>query len=721
MHGMIPTPGLDTAGVFTPWTGKPSDYKLIVDYFAGGGGASKGIEMALGRSPDIAVNHDAEAIALHRANHPDTMHLQNDVWSVMPEMVKLIGNRPIELFHASPDCKHFSKAKGGKPVKRKIRDLAWVVPQFARRFRPEVITLENVEEFAGWGPLVQKIGADGRPSVDAEGRPHMVPCKQRKGETFAQWVHALERLGYRVAWKELRASDLRAPTIRKRLFVIARRDGLPIVLPEATHGDPDRPTFKAKKLKKWRTAAECIDWSLPCPSIFATAAEIKEEHGLRAVRPLAENTMARVAKGVFRFVIDNPKPFIVNLTHHGEGRCESVEEPFKTITGAHRGEKAIILPSITRFNTGAVGSPIDEPLSTITANSFIKRAGGCAPIGLVEATVAGPFLAGVGGRMGQTENRSVDTPAQTLTAKADTVIIAPTLIQSGYGERKGQEPRALDLDHPLGTVVAGGIKHAVIAPIITRAQHSGGSTSADAPAHTVAASRKDQNQVVAAHLMTMRNAQKPFNEADKPAHTICADGARLHMVAAFLAKHYGGHETPGAAFDEPMSTVTAQDHHAVVHAGLINLKGSDRRMSAPDAPAAALTAQGNHQGPVTAFLTKYHRDGGQHAPVDDPSHTIDCKARFGLCTVMLGDEPWVIVDIGMRMLTPRELFNAQGFSSDYIIDHGLFEDAQGNRFWKKLSQTASVRLVGNSVCPDVEYAVIAANFPKARVHRRAAA
>ena len=748
---MIPHPGSDIPGVIAPWTGKPADHKLIVDFFAGGGGASKGIELALGRSPDIAVNHDEEAIALHRANHPNTIHLQKDVWSVMPDLVRLIGNRRVGLFHASPDCKHFSKAKGGKPVKRQIRDLAWVVPQFARRFRPEVITLENVEEFAGWGPLVQKADDDGKLQFDEEGRPLMVPCKKRKGQTFMQWVAALQRLGYKVAWQEMRASDHGAPTIRKRLFVVARCDGRPIVFPKPSHGDPRRPEFKAKKLKKWRTAAEIIDWSRPCHSIFLTK---EEGRAVGVKRPLVEKTEARIAKGIFRFVLNNPSPFIVNITHQGGHRTESLHEPLRTVTGAHRGEKAIVVPHLTRFNTGAVGTDIEEPVPTVTANSFIQRPGGAAPLGLVEATVVGPFVAGVGGRMGQTEARSAEDPLQTITAKADSVLvapvivknnhgdtphyradepvrtivaggnhhmvvapylartahgdvdkkgkrrgkgehsleepmsavlvspdhalIAPTLIQTGYGERDGQEPRAPGLDKPLGTVVAGGVKHALIAP----------------------------------HLMTMRDAQKPFNEADKPTHTVTAGGARLHLVAAFLAKHFGGHETPGANVAEPMSTVTAKDHHALVSAGLINLRGTaEDQISARsiEEPSPTVSAGGRHQGAVTAFLTKYHGTGGQHADVSNPLPTVDCNDRMALVTVMIDGEPWLIVDIGMRMLTARELFAAQGFTSDYIIDKGAFVFKNGGWEWRKLTSTAQVRLCGNSVSPEVEFALIAAN------------
>ena len=758
MSASVITKGVDLAGIKTPWHGMPADHSLIVDFFAGGGGASKGIEMALGRSPDIAVNHDAEAIAMHRLNHPETLHLQSDVWGVFPQLGRLIGNRRVGLFHASPDCKHFSKAKGGRPVKRKIRDLAWVVPKFCRRFRPEVVTLENVEEFAGWGPLIQKTAENGDGVFDAEGRPIMVPCKRRKGETFQQWVAAMQRLGYRVDWRERRASGDGAPTIRKRLFVIARCDNRPIVWPDPTHGDPKSVQVKDGTLKPWRTAAECIDWSLPCPSIFATAAEVMAEHGIRVKRPLADKTMARIAKGIKRFVIDAKDPFIVNLTHVGGDRLEGIGEPFRTVTGAHRGEKAIVIPSVTRFNSGAVGSRIDEPLPTVTANSFIKRAGGAAPLGLVNATVMGPFVAGVGGRMGQSENRDVNQPVQTITAKADSVLVAPVLSQyygdgfggdvrasspshplptqptenrhavvtpfivPRYGERDGQEPRTHAADAPLPTVTPDANAGQVVVPVVTRAQHGGGSRGADEPIHTIEASAKDQNQIVAAHLMTMRDAQKPFNEANKPVHTITAGGARLHLVAAFMAKHFGDTgQRPGSDLSEPVATVTSSDHNALVAAGLVNMRGTAEDQLMPrdvEAPAPTISAGGIHAAATTAFLTKYYGTGGENA-VDEPLATITTKERLALCTVMIAGEPWLIVDIGMRMLTPRELYAAQGFPPDYKIKTGIFIE-NGREVERSLTSTAQVRMCGNSVSPETERALIAANCAHLALERRAA-
>ncbi len=396
--------------------------ELIIDSFAGGGGASTGIEMALGRSPDIAINHDATALAMHEVNHPSTRHLTADIWSVDPR--EATGGRPVGLLWASPDCKHFSKAKGGKPVEKNIRSLAWVVVHWANTVSPRIIMLENVEEFSTWGPLA----ADGR------------PCPVQKGKTFKRWVGELQRLGYAVEWRELRACDYGAPTIRKRLFLIARRDGRPILWPEPTHGDPKSEAVRSGRLKPWRTAAEIIDWSLPCPSIFDTSEEIMAKYGLRAVRPLQPATMARIAKGMKRYVLDAAKPFIVNLTHHGAERTESVAGPLMTVTGAHRGEKALVKP----------------------------------------------FVTGVGGRMGQSEPRSANQPLQTLTAKADSVVVTS---------------------------------------FVTAAQQGGSDRPAEKPLHTITASAKDQNQVVSAHVMTMRNSQKPHESADKPAHTVTAGGA----------------------------------------------------------------------------------------------------------------------------------------------------------------------------------------------------
>ena len=586
--------------------------ELIVDSFAGGGGASTGIEMALNRSPDIAINHDATALAMHEVNHPATRHLPHSIWKVDP--LDVCAGRPVGLLWASPDCKHFSKAKGGKPVEKSIRDLAWVVVRWAYQVSPRVIILENVEEFQTWGPLAD----DGR------------PCPDRKGATFRKWVGELKKLGYKVEHRELRACDYGAPTIRKRLFLIARRDGEPIVWPGPTHGDPKSDAVKQGWLKPWRTAAEIIDWSRPCPSIFDSSEEIMAKYGLRAVRPLQPATMARIAKGVKRYVLDAAKPFIVNLTHHGAGQMQDVDDPLNTVTAANRGEKAIITPFVsaaqqggsvrsaddpihtitasakdqnqiiaphlTKFRANSVGSGMDEPAPTVTANSFIKRAGGAAPIGLVAANLS-----------------------------------------AYYGKGEGEDGRGASVEEPLRT-------------------------------------------------QTTEN--------------------RHALVAVFLAQHNidgrTGQGHPGRPVDAPLSTVLhSGSHQSVVSAGLTVLKGSDRRDAAIDAPAPTATAQGGHLAETRAFLQKYY-GVDQDPQLGEPLHTATTKDRFGVVTVEIEGEPYIITDIGMRMLSPRELFRAQGFPESYIIDR----KPDGS----PISKTDQVSKCGNSVCPPMAAALVAANF-----------
>lgn len=608
--------------------------EIIVDSFAGGGGASTGIEMALGVSPDIAINHDAVALNLHAANHPHTKHLPHSIWKVDPHAV--CEGRPVGLLWASPDCKHFSKAKGGKPVERSIRDLAWVVVRWAKQVSPRVIILENVEEFQTWGPL----GEDDK------------PCPVRKGETFRKWVGELKKLGYKVEHRELRACDYGAPTIRKRLFLIARRDGLPIAWPEPTHGDPKSEAVKSGKLPPWRTAAEIIDWSLPCPSIFDTSAEIMAKYGLRAVRPLQEATMARIAKGVKRYVLDAAKPFIVNLTHHGAERTESIDDPVMTITGAHRGEKALTVP----------------------------------------------FVTGVGGRMGQTEPRGADQPAQTLTAKADSVVVTPFISAA----QQGGSSRPIDAPHH--TVTASNKdQNQIIAPVLSSYYGKGQgddvrAAQVDEPLRTQ--TTENRHALVAPHIMTMRNAQKPFNGADQPTHTITSGGAHIHMVAAFLAQHNLG--VVGHAATEPISTVTQTgSHQNLVAANLLRQFGTGVGSSLEE-PARTVMADGAGKTQLSAaFIQKYYGTGeGQE--VHDPVHTVTTKDRMGVVTVNINGEPYVITDIGMRMLSPRELFRAQGFDDSYIIDRG----ADG----KAITKTDQVSKCGNSVCPPMARALVAANF-----------
>ncbi|SDX89520.1 DNA (cytosine-5)-methyltransferase 1 [Albimonas donghaensis] len=549
----------DLSGLFGPDLAQPAPAReLIIDSFAGGGGASTGIELALGRSPDYAINHDAEALALHAANHPETVHLSKNVWHVDP--LEVVGQRPVGLAWFSPDCKHFSKAKGGKPVSRGVRDLAWVIVLWMRRARPRVVMLENVEEFQTWGPL------------DADGRP----CQARRGETFDRWVKEVRRLGYRIEWRELRACDYGAPTIRKRLFVIARRDGRPIIWPEPTHGAPDSEGVQAGRLKPWRTAAEIIDWTIPCPSIFDTADEIKAKHGLRAIRPLADNTLRRIARGVMRYVVENPRPFVV-----GAG----------------------VAPWITYGQQGGLNRSAEDPLHTITAS-----------------------------------------------ARDTNAVAAATLVQTGYGERPGQAPRALDIGAPLGTQVAGGGKHALVAAFLAKHTTGGVGSSLDEPAPTITA-----NGFV----------KRP------------GGAAPIGIAAAYLAQHNGGPRNDGLA-------------------------GRDARE-----PLSALTTTGAQQQLVAAFLSKYYGTG-DGAEVDDPMHTVTTRDRFGLVTVEIEGATYAVADIGMRMLTPRERFRAQGFPDSYQIEAGRGSDGEP----VKLTGTAQGRMCGNSVCPPLAEALARANVPE---------
>lgn len=384
----------------------PLDNELIVDNFAGGGGASTGIEMALGRPVNIAINHDPEAVGMHAVNHPLTQHFCEDVWGINP--VALCQNRPVRLAWFSPDCKHFSKAKGGRPVEKKIRGLAWVVIRWAATVRPKVICLENVEEFTTWGPLTD----DGRPDP------------ARKGRTFNSFVNALKHYGYQVEWQELRACDYGVPTIRKRLFMIARCDGRPIVWPKPTHGPGLLP---------YRTAADCIDWSIPCPSIFERD------------RPLAENTLRRIAKGIRKFIIEAAEPFILNLTHGG--RLEPAGEPLRTVTTAKRGEKAIIVP----FVAGAGGpersgrpKSVDLPMNTLLVRNHSH---------LVTAFMAKHF----GGVTGV----AADTPLPTVTTRGTQTQLVTSHIMKmrGHSSRaKHGQPMA----EPLHTISASGLHHAEV-------------------------------------------------------------------------------------------------------------------------------------------------------------------------------------------------------------------------------------------------------------------
>ncbi|EJP0121735.1 DNA cytosine methyltransferase [Salmonella enterica] len=577
--------------------------EIIVDNFAGGGGASTGIEMAIGRSVDIAINHDPNAIAMHTTNHPSTLHYCESVFAVKPKIVT--AGRPVALAWYSPDCRHFSKAKGAKPVEKSIRGLAWITLRWGLEVKPRVIMLENVGEFRTWGPLLAG---------------EMRPDPERTGETFEAFIGMLttgipadhpalaecceflnisldsedaarlvKGLGYTVEYRELRACDYGAPTIRKRFFMVARCDGKPVTWPEPTHGDPKSEAVKSGRLKPWRTAAECIDWSIPAPSIFDRK------------KPLAENTLKRIARGIQRFVIDSEQPYIVPFivkcnhtstkTSYDCFRGQTLGEPLQTVTKSPG--YAVAVPHLTKFRTGATGQNVTDPAPTITA--------------------------GGGGK---------------------SQLVTSTLIQMGYGERPGQEPRVLRLDNPLGTVTAGGNKFAT--------------------------------------------------------------------VSAFLAKHYGGNYTgPGVGLDEPAHSVTTVDHHAVVASHLVKLRGTCRDGQRTDEPAPTITAGGLHVGEVQTTLAVDEYDEQRAQLVLAFLRKYCGEDCTGLVTI--GGVVYRIVDIGMRMLQPHELYRAQGFPEWYVIEH----DFRGVRYAKD----KQVARCGNAVPPQFAEALVRANLPELCVQK----
>lgn len=609
--------------------------ELIVDNFAGGGGASTGIELAIGRSVDIAINHDENAVAMHRTNHPDTLHYCENVFDVDPKAAT--GGKAVGFAWFSPDCTHYSKARGSKPVKREIRGLAWVSLRWALDVQPRVMALENVEEFKTWGPL---LSCEMRPDPD------------RSGETFKAFVGMLSNgipadhpalfeccdflglspdskdarrlitgLGYQVEYRELRACDYGAPTIRKRFFMLMRRDGKPIVWPEATHGDPKSAAVLAGQLEPWRTAAECIDWSIPAPSIFGRK------------KSLAENTLKRIARGIQRFVIESASPFIVKCNHtttRGKYDCfrgQALDDPLQTITKTHG--YAIAVPHLTKFRTGATGQPVTEPVPTVTAGTSKRPGGNGHALGIVEAELA-PFLAGNGGSEYQAKPRPIDKPAHTILKESRACVVAPVIARQ-FGASIGHRA-----DEPSATITAGG-------------------------------------------------------------------GGKSQLVSAFLAKHYGGnYQGAGVGLDEPAHSVTTVDHHALVASHLVKLRGTCRDGQRTDEPMPTITAGGQHVGEVktTLAVEDYDEDRAQQVlaflkEYCGPDST-------GL--VEIDGVTYRIVDIGMRMLQPHELYRAQGFPDWYIID----QDYRGVKYAKD----KQVARCGNAVPPPFAEALVRANLPE---------
>lgn len=545
--------------------------KIIVDNFAGGGGASTGIELACGRPVTIAINHDPDAILLHRTNHPYTEHLQASVWDVDPEQV--VRGRKVGLAWFSPDCKHFSKAKGSALVDRNIRGLAWIVLRWAGTVRPDVIMLENVEEFQTWGPV-------------RKGKP----VKSKAGQTFRQWKKQLSELGYVIEHKELVAADYGAPTTRKRFVLVARCDGKPIVWPERTYAPRNSPEVQAGKLKPWRSAAEIIDWSIPGYSIFQSKEEIKQKYGVTVVRPLAENTLRRVIRGVDKFTLKSGEPFLV-----------------------------------------------------------------------------------------------------------------PT----GYGERQGQAPRVHDISEPVPTVVGSGkhnICEPIIAPYLAECNHAGGGHIADVgePYKTITA--KHTGGVVAPVLIQYHTEQTEnvrANRLEEPINTVDASN-RYGFVSANLVEYYTG----GRPLDisAPTHTVTSHDREALVAAQIAEFKGKDIGQDCQN-PLRTITAGGGEFGVVRVTLNCAGNMGYWPQVRELLNRFCGYDLADNECMVlMIGGVEYYIADITLRMLSPRELYNAMGFPPDYRTER----DYLGNAYPK----SKQVARCGNAVCPPLAEAMVRANLPE---------
>lgn len=544
---------------------------IYVDSFAGGGGASTGIELATGRPIDIAINHDESAILMHRRNHPYTEHYREDIWQVDP--VKATRGRHVRLAWFSPDCKHFSRAKGAALVDKNIRGLAWVVLRWAGLVRPDVIMLENVPEFVTWCPV-------------RKGKP----VKKKKGETYRKWYNQLSALGYSIDTRELCAADYGAPTIRKRFCLIARCDGKPIVFPERTHAPRDSAEVKKGKYKPWRAAAEIIDWTLPCYSIFESKEAIKERYGVRVNRPLKPNTLRRIARGLDKFVLKSAAPFIV-------------------------------------------------------------------PVGYGERTGQPPRV------------HDISEPLSTVVSTTKQYVCSPTLIQY-HSEQKGEHVRGQSLNDPLMTVDG-----------------------------------SNRYGLAAMHLTQYFSGDGHYHSVEKPLATITTM-EREGVTAAYLSEYYGT-ARDGLNLNEPIHTLTAKDREGLTTAFLSDFYGSSRSGFDVKAPLHTQTAS-NHFSVVTVKLEK-HNGSGNLGYWNEVRALLNAYAGYNIADdeillLNISGTWFFISDIGLRMLTPRELYDAMGFPHDYIIDR----DIDGNR----ITRTAQVARCGNAVCPPLATALVRANLPE---------
>lgn len=599
--------------------------EMIIDNFAGGGGASTGIELATGRAVDAAINHDPDAILMHQTNHPQTRHYCESVWDVDPWEVT--RGRPVGLAWFSPDCKHFSKAKGSKPVDRNIRGLAWIVLKWAGTVKPRVIILENVEEFQTWGPV-------------RKGKP----VKSRRGETFRKWKEQLQALGYEIDHRELVAADYGAPTIRKRFFLIARCDGKPIIWAERTHAPKDSEEVKNGKCKPWRGAAEIIDWTIPCPSIFDTTDEIKEKYGIRAVRPLAVNTRKRIARGIEKFVLQNKEPFIVPIGYgerKGQApRVHDIKEPVSTVVSS--GKQYLCQPELSPFivqvnHKGEQfrGQELKEPIPTITG----KHGYGLA------------------------------TPVMTAIAvsKAEQCLAMPSLIQ--YHTEQSERVRGQGVDEPIMTLDAAN-RYGLSVAYLAEYFQNGRPLDVNSPLHT--STTKDRECLCMAHM------EKFFS---------------------------GGYTGNGSDANTPLGTVTAVDHNGLVETFISKFYKTGIGQK-PDEPLHTVTTSAGHFGIVTVKMSRSEMNLHHWNEVRELLNAY-CGYAIAADEILLLDVNgtlYFISDIGLRMLTPRELYAANGFPPDYIIDHDYTGKAYG--------KTKQVARCGNAVPPPFAEALVRANLPE---------
>lgn len=716
--------------------------EIIVDNFAGGGGASTGIELAAGRPVAIAVNHDPDAILLHKTNHPYTEHLQASVWDVDPEEV--CKGRPVGLAWFSPDCKHFSKAKGAPLVDRKIRGLSWVILRWAMTVRPRVMMMENVEEIQTWGPLME---------IWIDGHIATVPDPDRKGETFDAFIKMLttgvspdhpaleeaceflqittdspeakrliEGLGYVIEHRELVAADYGAPTTRKRFVLVARCDGKPIVWPERTHAPRDSKEVKSGKLKPWRSAAEIIDWSLPGYSIFATRKEIWDTYGVRAQRPLKPNTLRRIIRGVDKFTIKSGNPFIVDCNHSGGGHIKDVTEPLNTVTRKHTGgvASAVMAPLTVTNTSNSVGSTAGDPVHTITTagNQLFVSAN----------------LMSIGQTGGGDRIRDMREPVPTTVSKQECCVVAANLIQ--YHTEQSEKVRGQGMEDPIMTVDSSN-RYGLASCNLVEYYGNGNPIDVTDPLHTVTA--HDREGVVSAHI------QKFFGgvigeDAREPLPTVTTVDHNA-LAAVHVEKYFaGGYKGCGDSAASPLSTVTVEPRHGACAAHLTEFRKQSIGTDLRD-PVGAITSH-DHEGIAAAHVVKFKGQELGTSP-EYPLPTITAQSRaggFAECRAVLTKAPgrdlgnwpqirellneycgynladdevilliirgiaYYISDITLRMLTPRELYNAMGFPVDYIIE----KDYEGNVYPKD----KQVARCGNAVCPPLAEAMVRANLPE---------